>query len=203
MAVADNKSISEQIARLQTAKDAIKTAIEGKGVTVPDTTLLDAYAALIDSIEAGGGGDVLNFFGGSKYCITEVTPTSDTEQITITPDDTTILDSPKFLLVTQDIPAARNAVQTRAIARVPSINNYISAVIAFSIGQVCVSCFACISPYSGDGDATYSNVYTDINGGDAFDRSNVMISGGGITLDSLNSSINFKGGQTYKVLLIG
>ena len=133
--------------------------------------------------------------------------TTDTVVLTVrelaSPDDTTILDSPKFLLVTQDIPAARNAVQTRAIARVPSINNYISAVIAFSIGQVCVSCFACISPYSGDGDTTYSDVYTDINGGDAFDRSNVMISGGGITLDSLNSSTNFKGGQTYKVLLIG
>lgn len=31
-------------------------AIEGKGVTVPDGTLLDGMAALIDSIEAGGGG---------------------------------------------------------------------------------------------------------------------------------------------------
>jgi hypothetical protein len=204
MAVSEGKNISEQISRLRTAKNAIKTAIEGKGVTVPDTTLLDAYAALIDSIEAGGGGDVLNFFGGSKYCITEATPTSDTEQITITPDDTTILDSPKFLLVTQDIPAARNEVQTRAIARAPSAGNYISALIAFSIGQVCVSGFACISSY--DGSSSYSRVYSDINGGDAFDGSYyVTISGGGMTLDVENpaTKVNFKGGQTYKVLLIG
>lgn len=205
MAVVENKSIRQQISRLQTAKDNIKTAIEGKGVTVPDTTLLDAYAALIDSIEAGGGGDVLNFFGGSKYCITEATPTSNTNQITITPDDTTILDSPKFLLVTQDIPAARNAVQTRAIARAPSTNDYISAVIAFSIGQVCVLCFACVNSYSGNDDQHNSAVRTDINGGDAFDGSHgiITISGGGMTLNTVNSEILFKGGQTYKVLLIG
>ena len=35
---------------------SIVAAIEGKGVTVPDGTLLDGMAALIDSIEAGGGG---------------------------------------------------------------------------------------------------------------------------------------------------
>ena len=42
--------------RIKNAKAAIKAAIEGKGVTVPDATLLDGMAALIDSIEAGGGG---------------------------------------------------------------------------------------------------------------------------------------------------
>lgn len=35
---------------------AIVAAIEGKGVAVPDGTLLDGMAALIESIEAGGGG---------------------------------------------------------------------------------------------------------------------------------------------------
>ena len=48
-------SISTDLARLQSAKAAIKTAIQGKGVTVPDGAKLDAFAALIDSIEAGGG----------------------------------------------------------------------------------------------------------------------------------------------------
>ena len=51
-------SISADLTRLQNAKAAIKTAIEGKGVTVADSAKLDAFAALIDSIEAGGGGDV-------------------------------------------------------------------------------------------------------------------------------------------------
>ena len=38
--------------RLANAKTAIATAIEGKGVTVPDGTLLDGIAPLIESIEA-------------------------------------------------------------------------------------------------------------------------------------------------------
>lgn len=49
-------AISDEISRLQSAKAAIKTAIEGKGVTVPSATLLDGYAALISSIPTGGGG---------------------------------------------------------------------------------------------------------------------------------------------------
>ena len=48
-------SIQTELARITNAKAAIKTAIEGKGVTVPDGTLLDGMAALIESIEAGGG----------------------------------------------------------------------------------------------------------------------------------------------------
>lgn len=46
--------------RLANAKTAIATAIEGKGVTVPDGTLLDGMASLIESIEASGGGSGTN-----------------------------------------------------------------------------------------------------------------------------------------------
>ena len=49
-------SIQTDLTRIKNAKAAIKAAIEGKGVTVPDTTLLDGMAALIESIQAGGGG---------------------------------------------------------------------------------------------------------------------------------------------------
>ena len=49
-------SIQADLSRIINAKSAIKAAIEGKGVTVPDGTLLDGMAALIESIEAGGGG---------------------------------------------------------------------------------------------------------------------------------------------------
>ena len=48
-------SIKTEITRLQNAKASIKTAIEGKGVTVPDSAKLDGMAALIDSISSGGG----------------------------------------------------------------------------------------------------------------------------------------------------
>ena len=46
-------SIQTELTRITNAKAAIKTAIEGKGVTVPDGTKLDGMAALIESIEAG------------------------------------------------------------------------------------------------------------------------------------------------------
>ena len=49
-------SIQTELTRIINAKAAIKTAIEGKGVTVPAGTLLDGMASLIESIEAGGGG---------------------------------------------------------------------------------------------------------------------------------------------------
>ena len=54
-------SIQTELTRLTNAKAAIKTAIAGKGVTVPDGTLLDGMASLIDAIEAGGG--VKTLFG--------------------------------------------------------------------------------------------------------------------------------------------
>ena len=47
-------SIQTEIDRLASAKAAIKTAIEGKGVTVPNGTILDGFASLIDGIETGG-----------------------------------------------------------------------------------------------------------------------------------------------------
>ena len=49
-------SIQTELTRITNAKAAIKTAIEGKGVTVPSDTLLDGMASLIESIEVGGGG---------------------------------------------------------------------------------------------------------------------------------------------------
>lgn len=50
-------SIATDLTRLQTAKADLKTAIEGKGVTVPSATKIDGYADLVDSIQSGGGGD--------------------------------------------------------------------------------------------------------------------------------------------------
>lgn len=49
-------SIQTELTRLINAKASIVAAIEGKGVTVPDGTLLDGMATLIESIEEGGGG---------------------------------------------------------------------------------------------------------------------------------------------------
>lgn len=61
-------SIQTELTRITNAKAAIKTAIEGKGVTVPDGAKLDALAALIESIEAGGGGEIdFSPFSSAKF----------------------------------------------------------------------------------------------------------------------------------------
>ena len=48
-------SVQSEITRLANAKTALATAIEGKGVTVPEGTKLDGMAALVEAISAGGG----------------------------------------------------------------------------------------------------------------------------------------------------
>lgn len=48
-------SVQSEITRIESAKTAIATAIEGKGVTVPDGTKLDALAALVEAIQGGSG----------------------------------------------------------------------------------------------------------------------------------------------------
>lgn len=49
-------SIASEISRIQQAKADIKTAIEGKGVTVPSNALLSTYGTYVSQIEGGGGG---------------------------------------------------------------------------------------------------------------------------------------------------
>lgn len=61
-------SITTELTRLTNAKSAIKAAIEGKGVTVPDATLLDGMAALVEAIESGGG-----TIGGKKFISGNIT----------------------------------------------------------------------------------------------------------------------------------
>ena len=50
-------SIQTDLTRIKNAKATIKAYIEGNGLTVPDATLLDGMASMLESIEAGGGGD--------------------------------------------------------------------------------------------------------------------------------------------------
>lgn len=67
-------SIASDVTRIESAKAAIRVAIEGKGVTVPDGTLLDGMAALIESIEAGGGEETLF---GTYFETGSIIPASD------------------------------------------------------------------------------------------------------------------------------
>lgn len=47
-------TIADKLEYLSVTKDAIKTAVEGKGVSVPDGTTFRGYAALIASMPSGG-----------------------------------------------------------------------------------------------------------------------------------------------------
>ena len=67
-------SIATEISRLQVAKAGLKTAIEGKGVTVSEGATLDAYPALVESISIGGGTSVtypqeVNFLDYDGVCL--------------------------------------------------------------------------------------------------------------------------------------
>ena len=77
-------SIQTELTRITNAKAAIKTAIEGKGVTVPTSTLLDGMAALIESIEAGGSGGANNVSYGT-YTATFSGPNKVEHSLGVTP----------------------------------------------------------------------------------------------------------------------
>lgn len=47
-------SIQAEVQRLASAKSGLASAIAAKGVTVPEDTKLDGYAALVEQIQAGG-----------------------------------------------------------------------------------------------------------------------------------------------------
>lgn len=86
-------SIQTELTRITNAKSAIKAAIEGKGVTVPDATLLDGMAALIESIQAGGGGGTgYNFDGNPRwvssgeFTVSETVSVSTIEPILFNPE---------------------------------------------------------------------------------------------------------------------
>lgn len=66
-------SIATEISRLSSAKSAIKTAIEGKGVTVPSSTTIDGYSVLIDAIE---NGTVSELVDNPDYFISECVETA-------------------------------------------------------------------------------------------------------------------------------
>ena len=73
-------NIQAELTRITNAKAAVKAAIEGKGVTVPDGTLLDGMAPLIESIEVGGSSDYTPF---ELVTMGTIIPTEDTDNLAI------------------------------------------------------------------------------------------------------------------------
>lgn len=93
-------SIQTELTRITNAKDAIKTAIEGKGVTVPDGTLLDGMAALIDGIEAGGGNFDFSALNGATAAVSGTfTPASDLSYLWVNADFSAVSTLPRLVIV--------------------------------------------------------------------------------------------------------
>lgn len=98
-------SIQTELSRIVNAKAAIKAAIEGKGVTVPDATLLDGMASLIESIEAGGS-------GGMKVEVFSITPADEMLAGTYEIGETTIT-NPHFCVCFDGTHPASNNTDTK------------------------------------------------------------------------------------------
>lgn len=103
-------SIQTELIRITNAKAAIKAAIEGKGVTVPNGTLLDGMAALIESIEAGGGDADFSSLVDATACVSgTITPSSDTSNLFIYDDFSKVYTVPRLcILFSEDAPRTAN-----------------------------------------------------------------------------------------------
>lgn len=80
-------SVQTELDRLNAAKNSLKTAIESKGVAVPDSTKLDGYSALVDQISSGGDSNVV------VVDIPELN--SNNTQVTLTDEQIKLLSSDK------------------------------------------------------------------------------------------------------------
>ena len=120
-------SIQAELTRITNAKAAIKTAIEGKGVTVPDATLLDGMAALIESIEAGGG-----TISGKKFISGEITfSETPTSEISISHDSLGFRSQP-FVFLADNASAPSEHTGALIIARRGS-SVYVNSGKSFSL----------------------------------------------------------------------
>ena len=160
-------SIQTELTRITNAKAAIKTAVEGKGVTVPDGTLLDGMAALIESIETGGGAKIST----GEFYNTDTTISSDTFQYSIehglgkTPDFAIVVacnppTAPKQFAAAMFVANGSFSGNTKQVglsyfASSTSTNSL--AETKPSVAKHIYSEFGCIA------DETYINIYGDKN----------------------------------------
>ena len=97
-------SIQTDLTRIKNAKAAIKAYIEGNGLTVPDATLLDGMASMLESIEAGGG--------GMKVEVFSMTPADEIPKGTYEIGETTIT-NPHFCVCFDGTQPASNDTDTK------------------------------------------------------------------------------------------
>ena len=181
-------SVQTQIDRLASAKAAIKTAIEGKGVTVPDATLLDGMAALIASIEAGGG--------SSKFVAGSFIPESNILRADI---EHGLGEIPNvYIIYTKDLDGTQNVLSIRAILLICTDVTDINTYLSFSIRL--------------GANSTYPAYFNDDNGGTIVtsyytNKMGIVVCESNETTCTFthplgsNTKVYFNAGSTYKYLI--
>lgn len=106
-------SIQTELSRIKNAKAAIKAAIEGKGVTVPDGTLLDGMAALIDSIEAGGSGVKIGNFTTVNYGSFQLAEDAYSYTIDLGYNGSEIVPAVEQFIILRDMPSTYMGTDTK------------------------------------------------------------------------------------------
>lgn len=175
-------SVQSEITRIESAKTAIATAIEGKGVTVPEGTKLDGLAALVESIEVGSGG--VSGFQTASGIITLA-------------EDTNTLDISALLGFT---PLPSKAWSFSVFA-----DNDSSPYSKYQVMMCSMAYYGETSSSTGIKNNGYVAFYRSSAGSNAFTRSNfsTTYSEGVITLDNSSYAIKFKSGINLNYIYHG
>lgn len=175
-------SIQTELTRITNAKAAIKTAIEGKGVTVPNGTLLDGMASLIESIETGSGG-----VSGFQTASGIITLAEDTNTLDIS-----------ALLGFIPLPSKAWIFSVFADKDSPLYSKY-------QVMMCSTAYYGKTNSSTGEKHNGYVAYYRSSAGKDAYTRSNfsTTYSEGVITLDNSSYAIKFKSGINLNYIYHG
>ena len=191
-------SIQTDLTRIKNAKAAIKAYIEGKGLTVPEGTLLDGMASMLESIEAGSTSN--NIVVGS-FTLSESLTTSSPLYIDVTfPKD----ELPLMYLVYEDTSNLLHNDTSHTASRLRSV-----IAIREKSGYPDSHTFMAISSYNNASQYSMKYVGDNIN----YVKDDYPTTGGffgSMTISLVAKQIKFKatsdgepyiGGRTYNYIL--
>ena len=121
-------SMQTDLTRIKNAKAAIKAYIEGKGLTVPEGTLLDGMASMLESIEAGGGLTHNSFYiaASGTFTVAERTEMSNDNRFILQHNAGVI---PLLVLITASGVSKIGDLKNGIFFRSQSVNNPDSSVV--------------------------------------------------------------------------
>ena len=185
-------SIQTELSRIINAKAAIKAAIEGKGVTVPEATLLDGMAALIEGIESG-----------TKVEIKTIVPKEDVTKSAPLMVEHGLGEVPKMVLIFgEDTPRASSYTLMFGLFFMESKFEYINSSSRntfYNAYSYRGSSYQTGCGYSSQNSSTLANLISNekVPISDATE-SYVTLCGIGN-----NASVNLAAGKTYRLILLG